>query len=134
MRPTKIERLKREAEIAALHKSKEEQEGFLAWAVEKFDLDFSPPFLPQEEAILKDYFPRRWPNLLKVYPGWEFLPDMQRTNCVLVIKFNLDVKKFPLHAIKKDVPDMNIMAAISEKQGECGSAVDVDPALFKFKR
>lgn len=138
MRPTRTEKLEQEAKVAALMKTKEEKEENLKWAVEKFDLDFSPPYLQQEEKIMLDFFPRRWPDLLKVYPEWESLPPMQRLNCVFVIKFNLDRSKFPLHKIRKDHADMNIQEAISEKlANKSGSfdAVDaVDPALVKFKK
>jgi hypothetical protein len=128
MKPTKTERLKQEAEVRVLQKSKREQEDFLAWAVEKFDLDFSPPYLPQEEKILLDYYPRRWPTLLKVYPTWEYLPEMERTNAVLVIKFNLSIK-----LSLKDSPA--IQKAISETFKKKGESSELfDPDLHKFKK
>ena len=137
MRPTKTERLKKEAEIAALQKSREEQEAFLAWAVEKFDLDFSPPYLPQEKKIMLDYYPRRWSTLLRLFPSWESLPEMQRLNCVFVVKFGLNPAEFPLRQIEKNRPDMAIQAAISKVLGKehgHGSSESFDPALFKFKK
>jgi hypothetical protein len=134
MRPTRSERLKQEAERLRLLKTSEEQESFLGWAVKKYDLDYAPPLLPQEEAILKDYFPRRWPDLLKVYPSWESLPHMQRMSCVLVIKFGLDPKRFPLSSIPKDDVDMKIQEAIGKKLGVSSGSLLVDPELFKFKR
>ena len=135
MRKTRSEKLAEE--LAAKDQAKKLEER-LGEMVAEFDLDYDgPPYTPHQKAIFMDWAPRRYPELLKVYPSWESLPEMQRTNCVLVVKFGLNPKEFPLRQIEKNRPDMTIQAAISKVLGKehgHGSGELFDPAVCKFKK
>lgn len=124
MRKTRSEKL---AEELATKEGTSQFEQRLKEMVVQFDLDYDPPYTPQDEAIFMDWAPRRYPELLKVYPSWEYLPEMERTNAVLVVKFNLSSKL----SLKDSPAIQKAIGEVLEKKG--GSSELFDSALFKFR-
>jgi hypothetical protein len=129
MRLTKKEKV---VEEAKRKEQAEKIESRLAEMVAEFDLDYEKPFTLHEEAIFKDWAPRRYPELLMAYPTWEFLPEMERTLAVIIVKFGLSTK-----LSLKDGPA--IQKALGKKLDSKGSshssnASEINPELFKFRK
>jgi len=128
MRKTKTEKLAEEAQRKEQARKLEERLGEM---VEQFDLDYEKPFTPHEEAIFKDWAPRRYPALLTTYPSWEFLPEMERTHAVIIIKFDLD-KKLSL----KNYPAISKALTKKLEKVPSGSSnvSEINTDLFRFRK
>lgn len=126
MKLTKTEKRAEEAQREEQAKKLEERLGEM---VAEFDLDYEKPFTPHEEAIFKDWAPRRYPALLTIYPSWEFLPEMERANAVILVKFGLDTKI----SLKDGTA---VQKALGKKldSKDSSSSVEANPDLYKFKK
>jgi hypothetical protein len=129
MRKTRSE--KTAEELAAKEQARKLEER-LGEMVEQFDLDYDPPYTPHDKAIFMDWAPRRYPALLTTYPSWEFLPEMERTHAVIIIKFDLSTKL----SLKDGPAVQKALGKKLDSKGSSGSpnVSEINTDLFRFRK
>ena len=109
-------------------KNRKELNDYYVKCCKEHDLPYEPPFSNDEgKEILGIMKKKEHEKLLKFFPNYYRLIDDEQVNAKLILKFGLDVKKFPLKDRSK------ILEAINLKL-EGGVSSMVNSELHKFKK